>query len=112
METAVKDIFEANEAVAGVGWNLRTFDCSLLLLLMLPICYWYVFVGLCILWPYNKKKKVKQKKEQIHQKKEKVESEVIRKYESFILLETINHKVSFFKKYNGNLCCAANFKVY
>ena len=49
--------------------------------------------------------------EQIHEKKEKVESVVIRKYESFNLLETINHKVSIFKKYNGNLCCAANFKL-
>ena len=44
-------------------------------------------------------------------KKEKVESVVIRKYESFNLLETINQKVSIFKKYNGNLCCAANFKL-
>ena len=44
-------------------------------------------------------------------KKEKVESVVIRKYESFNLLETINHKISIFKKYNDNLCCAANIKL-
>ena len=60
---------------------------------------------------YTIKEKKLSRKEQIHEKKEKVESVVIRKYESFNLLETINHKISIFKKCNDNLCCAANIKL-
>ena len=60
---------------------------------------------------YTIEEKKLNRKEQFHEKKEKVESVVIRKYESFNILETINHKISIFKKYNDNLCCAANFKL-
>ena len=68
-------------------------------------CRFVVFCGHTI-----KEKKLNRKKNRFV-KKEKVESVVIRKYESFILVETINHKVSIFKMYNGNLCCAADFRL-